>query len=310
MRAREITHGAYNGRDTFRLSMLRGTPFALLVSLVAAIVLVAGAPRPAHADEGPPVEFLTEKLKHDDFRVRFNAALKLGGKTGDEAPRAVAPLCGALGDDNDVVRKAASTALKRLGRTDALPCLKSRLAKEPKDDVKLDITRAIEAIEAAGGGNSGGATGGPPANNPNARYYYAYGISNNSGRSNAEIESLLLPRMNSKLTKAGTFQYAPPNETPAAAKAVMAQRHLGGLYVSISVNQIQYVPDAAGGLMLKIKLSVAVSTYPGKALKGGFDKGVGSAVSHQPDKASEDMLIGVAAESAFEQLAQSAQMFL
>jgi hypothetical protein len=292
--------------------MPRGIPFAVLLSLIAAIVLVAALPLPAHADEGPPVDFLSEKLKSDDFRVRFNAALKLGGKTGDEAPRAVAPLCGALSDDNDVVRKAASTALKRLGRSAALPCLKSRLAAERKDDVKLDITRAIEAIEAAGGGNSGGGapTGGPPTNNPNARYYYAYGISNNSGRSNAEIENLLLPRMNSKLTRAGTFQYAPPNEPAAAARTVMQQRHLGGLYVSISVNQIQYVPDSSGQLMLKIKLSVAVSTYPGKALKGGFDKGVSQAVSHQGDKASEDMLIGVAADSAFDQLAQSAQMFL
>src|SRR5262245_16335962 len=85
--------------------------------------------------------FLIDRLKADDFRVRTNAALQLGA-SNDVA--AVQPLCGALDDSSDVVRSAAAVALKRLGKNEALPCLKAHKDREGKDEVKLQITRAIE----------------------------------------------------------------------------------------------------------------------------------------------------------------------
>src|SRR5512134_389950 len=67
------------------------------------------------------IDFLIDRLKSDDFKVRTNAALALGA-TNDQS--AIQPLCGALSDGNDVVRQAAAAGLKRLGRSSALGCLR------------------------------------------------------------------------------------------------------------------------------------------------------------------------------------------
>src|SRR5512143_493015 len=120
------------------------------VAGVGALLLVALVVVPLHADAR--TTFLIDRLKSDDFRVRTNAALALGA-SNDEA--AVQPLCGAIGDSSDVVRQAAAAALKRLGRPSAVGCMKARLAVEPSDAVKLQLTRAIESI--GGGGGGGGA---------------------------------------------------------------------------------------------------------------------------------------------------------
>src|SRR5262249_55396813 len=95
---------------------------AILVG--AALLLV----RPATADSR--TEFLIERLRSDDSRVRTNAALALGA-TNDEA--AVQPLCGALTDASEVVRQASAVALKRLLRPSAVDCLKRRVSAERND---------------------------------------------------------------------------------------------------------------------------------------------------------------------------------
>ena len=289
-----------------------------MVLVVAVLAMLGGAPLEARADDGPSVEFLQSKLKSDDFRVRFNAALALGGKSGnDDHPKAVASLCEALADEKEAVRTAIASALKRLAKPSALPCLRTRLAAEPSNDVKLGITRAIESIEAAAGANGGGGGGGgqdpggnaPPGNNPNAKYYVAYTIANTTSRTAGELDGLVVKPMRAKLDGAGTFQLAPTGESADAARGVMQKRKLTGFYISVQVT-MNYVDDPTNGLMLKVRLSVAVSTYPGKALKGSFDKGVSQAVGRRGDKASEDNLLNIAASLAFDQFTQNAQMFL
>ncbi len=294
--------------------MSRGHSFVLVLA-IALLAMFGGATTDARADDGPSVEFLQSKLKSDDFRVRFNAALALGGKSGnDDHPKAVASLCEAFPDEKEAVRTAIASALKRLNKPSALNCLRNRLASEPSNDVKLGITRAIESIEAgsSGGGGGGADPGGsaPPAeNNPNAKYYVAYTIANNTARGANELEGLVIKPMRAKLDGAGTFQFAPAGESADSARGVMQKRKLTGFYISVQVN-MSYVDDPTNGLMLKVRLSVAVSSYPGKALKGSFDKGVSQAVGRRGDKASEDNLLNTAASLAFDQFAQNAQMFL
>ena len=89
----------------------------------------------------------------------------------------------------------------------------------------------------------------------------------------------------------------------------MARRKLTGFYISVVVD-MSYVDDPTNGLLLKVKMRVAVSSYPGKALKGTFDKGVAQQVGRRGDKSAEDNLLSTAAGLAFDQFAQNAQMFL
>ena len=126
-------------RDSLERKMRRGA------MVVAAFLTML--PSIAHA-QGARTQFLADKLKSDDFRVRTNAALALGA-TND--PAAVEPLCRALDDPKEVVRQAAAVAHKRLGRSSSLPCLKVHKSSERNEGVRVQITRAVESIEAAGG---------------------------------------------------------------------------------------------------------------------------------------------------------------
>jgi hypothetical protein len=232
--------------------------------------------------------FLIDRLKSDDFRVRTNAALALGA-TSDDA--AVQPLCGALADSNDVVRQAAAAALKRLGKSAALPCMKARLTVEGSADVKLQITRAVEAIE--GGGGGGGTT--PVAN---AKFYVALSVgANNSGHDTARI----LSAMTGKLDSLGGYQLAPRSETPDAARSVMARRNLKGFYLAVTVE----LSDTDRGL--KALIRVAVFGYPGRDLRGEVAPYAIASGVRRGDANAEESLLKAVAERAVEQFSQNFQ---
>lgn len=249
------------------------------------------------------VRFLADKLRSDDFRVRTNAALALGA-SNEEA--AVEPLCGVLADTSDVVRQASAVALKRLNRASSLPCLREHESSESNEGVKVQITRAIEAIVANTGGGAPDGGDEKIKENPNAKYYIALStVANSTGRAQTEVEAIVLKAIRQKLDVAGNIQLAPSKETPDAARAAMSKRKLKGFYLAIAVDRFDY---SNGNLRVKVK--VGVFTYPGKSLLGNVDKtltkeGVGST-----DKGSEDQLLDMAAGLASEQFTQNASAFL
>jgi len=271
------------------------------VAAVVATALAVSGPGVAHAD-AERVKFLAEKLRSDDFRVRTNAALALGA-TNDDA--AVEPLCGALADSSEVVRQASAVAMKRLGRSQALGCLRSHEHKESVDSVKVAITRAIESISASGGGDSGGGDD-KIKNNPNAKYYIALStVANSTGRSQPEVEGVVLKAIRAKLDHAGTIQLAPSKETADGARDVMKKRKLNGFYLAIAVDKFDY---SNGNLRVKVK--IGVFTYPGKSLLGNVDKTLTKEGVSRDDKSSEDQMLDLAAGLASEQFAQNASAFL
>lgn len=284
-------------RVSLRSLMRRGRVGHVWGALLSLIVLVSS--HEAAADE-ERVKFLAEKLKSDDFRVRTNAALALGASNEDLA---VDPLCGALSDGSEVVRQASAVALKRLGRSNSLGCLKARAAVETNDGVKTAITRAIEAVGAGGGSD--------PANdkvkeNPNAKYYIALStVSNSTGRAQPEVETIVLKAMRQKLEGAGTIQLAPAKETADAAKESMTKRKLKGFYLAVAVDRFDY---SNGNLRVKVR--IGVFTYPGKSLLGNVDKTLTKQGVSSGDKSSEDQMMELAAGLASEQFAQNASAFL
>jgi hypothetical protein len=288
-------------RDTLQSTMRAR---ALVVGLLAtAIALVGvGAPRSAEADEAR-VRFLAEKLKSDDFRVRTNAALALGG-TDDDA--AVEPLCGALSDSNDVVRQASAVAHKHLNRSGSLGCLKARESVEPNDGVKVQITRAIESISAGSGGDSGGGGDDKIKENPNAKFYVALSqVANATGRPQTEVESIVLKAFKNQLSGADTIQMAPSTEAPDAARKKISSRKMTGFYLAIAVDRFDY---SNGNLRVKVK--IGVFSYPGKSLLGNVDKALTKEGVSNGDKDSENQLMDMAASKASEQFVQNAAAFL
>ena len=267
--------------------------------LAAVSAIASSAPGTAYAD-AERVKFLAEKLKSDDFRVRTNAALALGAANDDLA---VEPLCGALSDASEVVRQASAVAMKRLGRPKAIGCLKERESRESNDGVKVAITRAIESM--AAGGDSGGAED-KIKDNPSAKYYIALStIANSTGRSQPEVESVIVKAMRAKLEAAGTIQIAPKAESADAAREAMKRRKMNGFYLAIAVDKFDY---SNGNLRVKVK--IGVFTYPGKSLLGNVDKTLTKEGVSSGDKSSADQMLDLAAGLAGEQFAQNASAFL
>jgi hypothetical protein len=286
-------------RDSVRRTMRRCRVLGagLLSTLVVLLALLT--PRAARADAAR-VRFLAEKMKSDDFRVRTNAALALGATNEDSA---VDPLCGGLNDGAEVVRQAAAVALKRLNRSTSLGCLRARLATESNQGVRIQITRAIEAV--ASGGEAGGGDE-KVKQNPNAKYYIALStIANSTGRSQPEVERIVLRAIRQKLEAAGTVQLAPAKETAEGARATMSKRKMKGFYLAIALDRFDY---SNGNLRVKVK--IGVFTYPGKSLLGNVDKTLTKEGVSNGDKSSEDQMMELAAGLASEQFAQNASAFL
>jgi hypothetical protein len=287
-------------RDTFPWSMrCRGR---VIAAGIFCAVLAFFASATAHADP-ERVKFLADKLKNDgDFRVRTNAALALGASNEDSA---VDPLCGGLSDGSEVVRQAAAVGLKRLGRSSAVGCLKARAAVESNEAVKIAIERAIESVQGGGGGGGGG-TEDPIKENPNAKYYIALSsVANSTGRSQPEVEKIVLKAMKEKLEGAGTIQLAPSGQSADAAKEQLAKRKLKGFYLAVAVDRFDYSDGN-----LKVKVKIGVFSYPGKSLIGNVDKTVTAQGVSNGDKAQEDNLLNMAAGLASERFAENASAFL
>lgn len=282
-----------------RVSMRRRGVFAAaLFSATLAWLLLLFFPRVAFADEAR-LKFLSEKMRDADARVRTSAALALGASTEDGA---VEPLCGGLSDREDVVRQAAAAALKRLNRTRSLECLRAREPNEPSEATKIAITRAIEAISS--GGEGGGTD--PIKENPNAKYYISLStVANQTGRSQTEVEKIVLKAVREKLEATGLVQMAPVVESVEKAREVMKARKMKGFYLSIAVDRFDY---ADGNL--RVRVNIGVFNYPNKALLGNVPKTMTAQGVSSGDKASEDRLMELAAGVASEQFAQNASAFL
>jgi hypothetical protein len=269
--------------------MSRTTATARHLALVAFALLFS-----LHASADSHTDFLVTRLRADDFRVRTNAALALG-QTGDGA--VVNPLCGALSDSNEVVRQAVAVALQRLAKPAATGCLKDRLSVETNEAVKRQIAKALEASRP------------PPADTSashvvaNAKYYVAISaVANQTSRSDDDIASVVGTAVRGKLDELGGFQVAPDGETSEQARAAVSKRNLKGFYLALRVEKFDY----SGG-NLRVRVKVAVFTYPGKDLRGEVPSGLTQSGVTPGDTAAEDNLLKMAAARAVELFAQNFQ---
>jgi HEAT repeats len=282
---------------------VRGTNKCRMRRVATALVLFSLVLAPLRAFADSRTDFLIQRLQADDFRVRTNAALALGA-TNDDA--AVQPLCGALADASEVVRQASAVALKRLMRNASLDCLKRRLGAESNDSVRLQISRAMEAIQAGGGGgngNGGGGGGEVPRTIAGAKYYVALPMvaNNNSSRSAADVDRVVRGAAKQKLESLGAYQLAPSNEGPDDARGVLQRRKLKGFYLTLSVDPFDY----SGG-NLRVVVRLVIFNYPGKAMQGMLNNGVTQQGVRPGDKAAEDNLMQIAVQGALDAFAQRA----
>jgi hypothetical protein len=242
--------------------------------------------------QGGDIDRLIYNLaNNEDFRVRTQAALALGASKSD---RAVTPLCSALGDSNTTVRAASAAALGRLALHAGQECLERRLTSEPSDVVKATIQKAIDVIK------NGGAGGAEPAFDSDSKFYISIGkTTDKTGRSGGEVDGIVRAAMTSKVGQTTGFVAAPAVETPAQAKKRLAA-HSGvkGFFLSPGV----LPPDYSNG-NLKVKIEVAMLSYPEKNLIGSYSVNLTEPGVSPGSTENENDLIRMAAERAIDKFA-------
>lgn len=234
------------------------------------------------------LERLVANLRHEDFRVRTQAALALGASKNQAA---TPPLCSALADANVSVRAAAAAALGRLalGGDD---CLEKRLTTEVNVSVKAAIEKALELLD-----------GGEPIFTPEVRFYLALGkLSDKSGRTGPALERLVRKGMTSAGGTLGSFAFAPGRETPQRAKErVSKHRGVKAFYLAPRLPPFEYVDGN-----LTVRLEIAMFSYPDKAMIGNYSVRLTQPDVTRPDPESENDLVNMAAERAIEKFSHIA----
>ena len=240
-------------------------------------------PSLAFAQGGDLDRLIYNLANSEDFRVRTQAALALGASKNQ---RAVAPLCSALADLNTTVRAASAAALGRLAQSAGKECLQKRLGEESSDVVKATIQKALDVIK-----NGGGAE---PLFVSETKLYISIGkTSDKTGRGTGEVDGIVRAAMTAKIGGTPGCLAAPSGETKELAKKRLAA-HAGvkGFFLSPVVTA-EYTGDG-----LKVKIDVAMATYPDNAVFGNFSLFLKQAGVAPGSTAEENELIYAAAERA------------
>lgn len=270
-------------------------PWPLVPPLSSVLVLLltvflAGAAE-AQSSAKPAAEFnrVLANLKHEDFRVRTQAALALGVS---KDPRAAGVLCRALGDPSAPVRAAAAAALGRLANG-GLSCLEQRYPVEPNGTVRAAIERAVELVFE-----------GFRITDRTRVYVAIASLADQSGRVGVEFPKLARTAMLNAGKGFSDFAFAPAWESAAAAKQRLAGRpSLKAFYLSPRLPPFEYRNGN-----LTVKLEVAMFSYPEKSLLGNFNVRLTQPDVEQEDPDSERDLVKMAAERAMQKFAKLAPM--
>ena len=262
---------------------------ALSVLLFLGTLLLGSTARAQSSD----VDRLIYNLANsEDFRVRTQAALALGASKSE---RAAPPLCAALGDSNTTVRAASAAALGRLALASGRDCLAKRLNVETSDVVKATIAKALEVIKGGGGAE--------PAFVSDTRFYIAIGkTTDKTGRGTAEVDGIVRAAMTAKVGQTAGFLAAPANESAADAKRRLgAHAGVKGFFLSPGVAP----PDYSNG-NLKVKIEVAMLSYPEKNLLGSYSVNLTEPGVSPGSTQNENELLKMAAERAIDKFANIA----
>lgn len=241
---------------------------------------------PAAFAKATSVSKLASSLQSsDDFRVRTQAALSLGGSKSTEA---VEPLCDALDDDNNSVRAAAAAALGKL-HMGGEQCLTRRQKAEKDSSVKSAIKKAIEVLR----------TDPEPEFTSQTRYYVSIGKATDStGRSGDDVNNLVRKAMREAVEASSDIVMAPATETLAQAKKrISGHKGVKGLYLLPRVGAPQYADKS-----LKIRIEIAYFTYPDKALLGMLGIPLSAQGVKGKSRDIEDQLIEAAAQRAIQKV--------
>ena len=199
-----------------------------------------------------------ELTESSDFRVRVQAALRLGRTGGASSRRELET---GLRDAHPAVRVACAVALGNMGDAAAVPALQAATKGESFASVKSSMNDAIAKLRAAGGA---GATAQPGVEQ--AQYVVQIGPLRNTTGQRADLDASM---RSAARAKAGSIKGAVILDAPDAAVLRRAsERKIPVLFVDGNLSSLSQSTGKDGGLIVSAVVDLSIRRVPQQTLKG------------------------------------------
>ena len=226
-----------------------------MLMLVFATLTTSGHLREARAGD-------RELTESSDFRVRVQAALRLG-RTGGASARADLEV--GLRDAHPAVRVACAVALGTMGDASAIPALQQAMRTESFPSAKTSMKETIDKLRAGGGGGSSAPVD-PSAGVEKAKYVVQLGAMRNTTGQRADLDSVM---RSAARAKAGSIKGAVILDNPDAAILRRAgERKIPVLLVDGSLTRLSQSTGRDGGLTVSAQVDLSIRRVPQQTLKG------------------------------------------
>lgn len=227
-----------------------------------------------------------------DFRVRVQAALRIGRQGGAQAR---AELEKGLTDSHPAVRASCAVALGNMGDAGAVPAIERAMRAESSPAVKTAMKESVDKLRAAG--SAANATGGIE----NAKYVVQLGaMRNNTGVRVGDLESAM---QQAARNKARSIKGAVVIDTSDAGTLRRAnERRIPVLLLDGTLTRLAQTTGRDGGVIVTAQVDLSVRKVPQQTLKGTVS---GNASASDDARASgrailelQNRAVGGAVESA------------
>ena len=205
-----------------------------------------------------------ELAEASDFRVRVQAALRLG-RTGGASARA--DLEAGLRDAHPAVRVACAVALGNAGDAAAVPALQQAMKGETFASVKSAMKDSIDKLR----GNAGApaaTTGGGDASGgvESAKYVVQLGTIRNVTGQRSDIDTMM---RSTARAKAGSIKGALVLDNPDAAILRRAsERKIPVLLVDANLTRLSQTTAKDGGVVISAQVDLSIRRVPQQTLRG------------------------------------------
>jgi hypothetical protein len=256
------------------------------VSRVLGVVVVILAMAPA----GDSVALDRDLAEASDFRVRVQAALRLG-RAG---PSARADLERGLRDAHPAVRVACAVALGSLGDPASVPAVEQAIRTETMASAKTAMQDVVAKLKASRAGDA-------PASVDSAKYIVQLGaMRNNTGVRTNDLDGVMKQAARSKARSIKGALVVEGSDAAVLQKAT--EKKIPVLLVDGSLTRLTQTTGRDGGVIVTAQVDLSVRRVPQQVLKGMIS---GSAAASDDSRASQKAItelqnraVGGAVESA------------
>lgn len=218
----------------------------------------------ALATSGPSTASDRELTESSDFRVRVQAALRLG-RTGGASARA--DLETGLHDAHPAVRVACAVALGSIGDKDAVPALQQAMKTESFPSAKSSMKDTIDKLRASSAAAAAAAAPVDPSTGvEKAKYVVQLGAMRNTTGQRADLDTVM---RSAARAKAGSIKGAVVLDNPDAAVLRRAsERKIPVLLVDGSLTRLSQSTAKDGGVIVSAQVDLSIRRVPQQTLKG------------------------------------------